>query len=673
MFQELERKNLKSSKIISPFEIKKLYPTWLVKENLEAFWIVSALSLFLTAQLSTFDSYLSFSLLYCVFLCIRFGQIKLIGIWLAISGLLWGSLTYQTSLKAQEGIYEVINIRSGYTLAKLGTTKVIIYETDFDLGDHLMLSNFQTVHSTNNPGLFCFQQFLNQTGIYQSAKEFKRLDSYTSSWRRTIWLGIKHSKAAPLYQWLFYGLTSIETPFSALGFPMMALMSVCRKIFERYFLTRTVNILVLFEQGLFLILFPIQDTSLRLFVFELGCCFFSSWNKRWPFQIILFILLNPYAARSMGLILPAGLSFLTHYQSTPLGKKAIQLFWCAFCQIALMGELNLILLGGFLWLRTLFGWAVIFTLPGLWIDSYGLFVWESLQKLSSWKWITITTYPPFWYLIFAFLGIVWMTWKYQTKAMIMTLGLLCLYPFIWKLDPFFHLYQLDVGQGEAAILVEPFQRSVIMIDAAGRFNHDQASELYLPFFQSRQIYALDALIVSHGDFDHSGAVDSLLTKMPVQSYITTYEDKIPCSYAFELLLKERSFQNEEDENDKSLICAFQYDGFQYLWTGDASIEIEKQLLEHYSVKADILKLGHHGSNTSSDAHFLRAVNPRLALISSGYQNRYNHPSLEVLVNLNKLGIDRLNTADHGYIHLFSWPHFLGVQTADGLFTCLFKA
>ncbi len=264
-----------------------------------------------------------------------------------------------------------------------------------------------------------------------------------------------------------------------------------------------------------------------------------------------------------------------------------------------------------------------------------------------------------------------MAWKYQTRRMLQILILLCLYPFIWKLDPFFHVYQLDVGQGDAAVIVEPFQKSVIMIDAAGRFNHDNASDIYLPFLSSRQIYKLDALIISHSDFDHNGAVDSLKAKIPIATLITQSEETFSCHYAFELLLPNRTLLNEE-ENDKSLICAFRYDGFQYLWTGDASKAIEKQLLEHYSLQADIVKLGHHGSKTSSDGNFLRALQPSLALISSGYQNRYDHPNLEVLIQLNRLGIDRLNTADHGGVHLFSFHHLLGIETADGLFTVLSK-
>ncbi len=676
MFPELERKNLKSLSLIWPFKGKNLSssPSFFKVIFLEeSFWIVSALAFFLIAQLSSLAFYLSFNFLFCTFLCIRFRQIQAIFIWLLMSTLLWGSMSYHTSLEAQEGIYEVATIHSGYSLAKKDSTTLMIYETEWDIGDHIFITEFKKIHSTQNSGLFCFQSFLNQKGIYLSSNEFTRLNSYTPSLKRVLWQWIKYNKAASFYQWLFYGISTLETPLSALGFPMMALTSVLRKILERRFLERTVNVFLLTWQGLLLILFPWRDTNLRLFIVELSRFLFSTWNTRWPFQVFVFLLVNPYGARSMSLVLPAGLSFFTHYQSKPIAKKALQLFWGAFCQIIFMGQLNLILLGGFLGLRTIFGWGILLTLPGLWLNSYGLFLENLFQHFSgSWQWCTITAYPPLWYLIGVGLALWHMAWKYQTQRMILVLGLLCLYPFVWKLDPFFHVYQLDVGQGDAAVVVEPFQKSVVMIDAAGRFNHDNASELYLPFLHSRQIYSLDALIVSHADFDHNGAVESLCAKMPVKTCITTSQEKIPCSYAFELLLPARVLSHEEDENDKSLICAFGYDGFQYLWTGDASSAIEKQLLEHYTLKSDILKLGHHGSNTSSDPSFLRAVDPSLALISSGYQNRYKHPSLDVLVHLNRLGIDRLNTADHGYIHLFSWPHLLGIQTGDGLLGYLFK-
>lgn len=665
--------------------LKSLSPIWLFKRKKEkkwswtsffpspAFWIVNSLSLFLMAQFSSWKYGLSFSFLYCLFLWFRFGSYKTIFIWFLMSGILMVSLWYHTSPPAQEGIYEVISIRSNYSLAQKDRSQVLVYETNVDLGDQLYLSNFQTIHSINNLGLFCFQQFLNQRGIYQNAQDVEHLKTYQPSWRRKVWQWIKKKQAYPFYQWLFYGISTVETPFGALGLPMMALTSVLRKRLERRFLAQTVRKLIFIWQGLLWIFFPFNESSLRLLVFELGRGLFSNWNERWSFQVSTFLLLNPYGARSMGFILPAGLSFFTHYQFNALGKKAMQIFWCSFCQIALLGQLNLVLLGGFLWMRSIFGWVVLATLPGLFNEAYGLFVWNTFQKLSwSWQWCTVTTYPPFWYIFLLGWALWRMAWKYQTRRMLQVLILLCFYPFIWKLDPFFHVYQLDVGQGDATVIVEPFQKSVIMIDAAGRFNHDYASEIYLPFFSSRQIDKLDALIISHSDFDHNGAVDSLKAKIPIATLITQSEETFSCHYAFELLLPNRTLLNEE-ENDKSLICAFRYDGFQYLWTGDASKAIEKQLLEHYSLQADIVKLGHHGSKTSSDGNFLRALQPSLALISSGYQNRYDHPNLEVLIQLNRLGIDRLNTADHGGVHLFSWHYLLGIETADGLFTVLSKS
>lgn len=147
--------------------------------------------------------------------------------------------------------------------------------------------------------------------------------------------------------------------------------------------------------------------------------------------------------------------------------------------------------------------------------------------------------------------------------------------------------------------------------------------------------------------------------------------RLSTAYEFWLLLNERVIDPEE-ENDKSLICLFQYDGFRYLYTGDASIAIEKQLLETNNLEADVLKLGHHGSNTSSDPAFLKAVHPTLALISAGYQNRYGHPNVSVLETLNEQGIDRLNTAVHGSLHLFSIPHLLVVSSADGLLGWIWK-
>ncbi len=127
--------------------------------------------------------------------------------------------------------------------------------------------------------------------------------------------------------------------------------------------------------------------------------------------------------------------------------------------------------------------------------------------------------------------------------------------------------------------------------------------------------------------------------------------KVVNNYAFKKFdmefLKTKLYDNE---NDNSTILKIKIEKFSFLFTGDASKKVEKALLKE-NIKATFLKLGHHGSKTSSDELFLKKVNPSFAIISSGRNNRYNHPSTETIEVLNKLKIKNLNTQDKGTLHI----------------------
>lgn len=661
----MEKRNLKSLSRIWPFKTSFL-------SFKEAFCILSALGLFFVAILPLKLSTLFLVLGYGIFLFFRFSGFKEMILWFCLIGIFFLSSYYQKPQEAVPGIYEVTSIHSGYAIAQKDHSKIILYDIEkISLKDRLNISSFQPIHSNQNQGLFCFRDYLFSKGISQSAKEFEKVESPFSiqGW---LWEKIQDNQASLLYQFLFYGISKEENPLISFGLPFIALTGVIKKILERKVMLSITNWLLVSWQILWMILFPFQESCFRLLIASLSNCLFTNWNYRWPFQIIVFLLIYPLGANSMSFILPIGISFFSHFQKNPMAKKVIQIFWCALCQIMMMGQLNVLLLASFLWFRTFLGWFMILALPGLGLESYGLFLEKIFFSLSwSWSWCTVEGQAPFWYLLIVSGLFLRLAYLENGKKIGLILFFLCLYPFVWKFDPFFHVYMLDVGQGDATIIVSPFQRNVVMIDAAGRFNHDNAKELFIPFLKTRQIHQINYLIVSHGDFDHNGAVESLETNFSIQNVVREYQT-IDCGYSFELLLRDRELSNIEDENEKSLICLFSYDGFQYLWTGDASVFIEKQLLKQYSLSSDILKLGHHGSKTSSSRSFLEEVNPRLALISAGFQNRYDHPNLEVLVELDRLGIDRLNSADHGMIHLFSWSHFLAIHTSDDLFTVLIK-
>lgn len=141
-------------------------------------------------------------------------------------------------------------------------------------------------------------------------------------------------------------------------------------------------------------------------------------------------------------------------------------------------------------------------------------------------------------------------------------------------------------------------------------------------------------------------------------------ETINVKYPFRFLLPNRM---AKDENDKSIVSYFSYDGFNYLWTGDASKDVEQQIIDKYNLDVDVLKLGHHGSNTSSDFLFLDNLRPKVSLISVGEKNRYNHPSNSVIESLSTLGLDVLLTSHEGMIDIFSWRGMLFFRTASGLF------
>ena len=104
------------------------------------------------------------------------------------------------------------------------------------------------------------------------------------------------------------------------------------------------------------------------------------------------------------------------------------------------------------------------------------------------------------------------------------------------------------------------------------------------------------------------------------------------------------FLNSKDygnENDNSSVIYTELNNYKFLFMGDAGVEVEEELIKKYNLEdIDILKVGHHGSSTSSSRLFIHTIEPKYSLISVGINNRYNHPNKEVLTTLNKSKIYR---------------------------------
>ena len=205
---------------------------------------------------------------------------------------------------------------------------------------------------------------------------------------------------------------------------------------------------------------------------------------------------------------------------------------------------------------------------------------------------------------------------------------------------------INVGQGDSILIRD--RNTSVLLDTGGILSFDLAKEITIPFLRKQKIYKLDCLIASHQDYDHIGAKDSLISNFSVKRYVSEREE-------FPLKIGDLTFVNyntysAEDENEKSLVLSLNFMGKDFLFTGDADITIEKKIIKDYpKLKTDILKIGHHGSKTSSSYEFLKQLSPEMCVISVGQNNKYGHPDDEVLNRLKKLNLKYRRTDLEGTI------------------------
>ena len=219
---------------------------------------------------------------------------------------------------------------------------------------------------------------------------------------------------------------------------------------------------------------------------------------------------------------------------------------------------------------------------------------------------------------------------------------------------------LDVGQGDS-ILIENLNKT-ILIDTGGNDYSQIVESKTIPYLKSKGIKKINNLILTHGDFDHMGEAINLVNNFKVDKVIFNcgpYNDleKELIKVLDKKKIKYYSCINElnidknklyflqtkeyDNENDNSNIIYTELDGYKFMFMGDASITTEKEILDKYNLPdIDVLKVGHHGSKTSSSIEFINVINPKYSVISVGKNNRYDHPNKEVLENLDNSKIYR---------------------------------
>ncbi len=427
-------------------------------------------------------------------------------------------------------------------------------------------------------------------------------------------------------------------------------------------------------------------------------CFSPAWLLDVGFQ------LSFGAVAGLVWLFPKMRVYFCHYLPAILGEAmavtvaaqlaVLPLLVAYFHQLPLISMVSNVLLVPILELAT------ILTMVGVAL-GFGLPSGETFVNLAAWlveqilvqakflaslpfSTVVIASLPLFCAVLYYFALGIWvdvpclqLVRNRERRVFLSVLSALLLGTVLWKnFAPVpFTVYFLDVGQGDCAVVVTP-ERKVIVIDTGGLKNYDTGSRVLVPFLRSLGKSKVEALLLSHSDYDHAGGAEALARNMKIGQIILSSADtasevektllrkaksgfveraSVGKKYDFgETVLeivdvprKEASYNPKG--NEASTIASIKYGKYSLLFTGDIDSARERGLknLGRY----DVLKVAHHGSKHSSCMKFLEKVCPRIAVISVGVGNSYGHPHLETLERLEKVGSKVLRTDELGAIKL----------------------
>ncbi|MBC1399263.1 DNA internalization-related competence protein ComEC/Rec2 [Listeria fleischmannii] len=431
------------------------------------------------------------------------------------------------------------------------------------------------------------------------------------------------------------------------------------------------------------------------------------------FTFILFVLLNPYTIFEVGFQLTYSVAFaiilskrilnaisnkwqLGFYISliSTLASSVVMMFH--FYEFSIVGILlNIVYVPLFsavivpLVLISFFAsiHPVLFFVPNYMLTLVLQFTEWMTQILADFPIKSILSGRPsslfLWFFIVGLYFIFYLLEKGHTKR---ALVLVAVYFSVcyWQHSPLNgEVVIIDVSQGDSILIQLPKNAGTFLIDTGGtlpfekeewmkkRKEYSIGSSVLVPSLKARGIRQLDKVFVTHADADHMEALDELADEIQIEEICIgagSSQKAILSKMLMNLpeipvkeLLAGATFQYGENRleviypaqkgeggNNDSLVIRAELDGLVWLFTGDIEAAAEEALRKQ-NISADILKIAHHGSKTSTTDAFVKTVKPQIALISSGLNNRFGHPHPETLSTLNKNQVSILRTDENGMI------------------------
>ncbi|QIK70450.1 hypothetical protein G7062_09110 [Erysipelothrix sp. HDW6C] len=501
----------------------------------------------------------------------------------------------------------------------------IIGQYDGALGDRLSVVGDQTRIVNSNNRI--------QTVI---TKPQTTVQSKNTSIRTILW---KKTSDYPLLQDILFSQYNSDYPLlTSLSFQLTGLLTIVTFILRPYIGMQKCKSVRLFICSIHAILFGIGFSLLRVMLKDL-----VSKEK----QVIILLILFPGSVTNIAFILVFGKFLISGLSMRLKDSYAITLY----LNLRVLYRFNPLELALYKVTRIVCGLVYI----GALLSLHWSFMLEYTVKFFEWyigffeisvvKRLTLVGKPSILFLI-----LLVMSAYRQSNTQKYVVSMMCLWLTFY---PFTRITYIDVGQGDATLIQYPFNLDTTLIDTGRRQAYsDLRNTLY-----AQGVKELDQLIITHDDLDHSENTEQLEREFNPR----IIKNKTDTLEFYTMLLSDISY---EESNANSLIVLGPHNT---LFMGDAGLEQERELMRSNPfLSADLLKLGHHGSKTSSGRDFLQALRPRYAIISSR-PSTYGHPHNDVMRNLFNLRITPLQTSQLGNI-TFIWTPFLDYfVTSKGAF------
>lgn len=556
-------------------------------------------------------------------------------------------------------------IKTNYVIADMGEQHVLLYGMEDPGLDSVwqVEGTCRKIDGNKNFGLFDFSAYMNRRSIYygcqvSQASEVVRGNSFRAhiwqkvqkmeeeqrAWLNMMLYGIQEDEQhtyelasssgmhlSMLAQWLKAVLSLWVSPYlaevcSLAGIVLLGSLTTFRDAIFRIFCFRLIGIML-----------PKASVYDKLGIGMIGCLWF-----------------RPYLASEITFLLPVLFRLCAIFNTRKRKRKIVSLLVLIPIQFYYFHEVDLIQLLLFSVSRILY--AIIYGCAIL----YLLCPCDILFMIANTMLACIQCFSQFQLSLFyqasSLFLLLWFSLCFHyigrcRNSDLFLLSIMFLYtqcaPY---LQPYLEVMMIDVGQGDCLLISLPFHQGNILIDVAGSQDRDLAKDIIVPVLQAKGIRTLDLVIITHDDFDHSGGLASLQEQMNIKKVITEKQESISFgNFQFQFLLADTSFS---DINENSIITYMEAFHTRFLFMGDAGKVAESEILKRYpELQADIVKIGHHGSNTASAPAFIHQLHPALALISCGAHNFYGHPSPQTIQTLQQEEVTILDTPAYGAISL----------------------